>query len=61
MEVILKLAIVAGWFFVVVASAIACWSGIICLLNRKIINEKGAAAICFIVLFAAILVCTKYR
>lgn len=61
MDIIMKLAVVIGWFSVVVVTAIACWSGIIWLLNRKIINEKGAAAICFSVVFIAILLCSRYN
>lgn len=56
----MKLAVILGWFLAVVTVSIACWSGIIWLLNRKIINDKGAAAICFIVVFIAILFCTRY-
>lgn len=61
MEIIMKLMIIFGWFAAVVIGAIACWSGIIWLLNRKIINEKGAAAICFVIVFFVILLCSKYR
>lgn len=61
MEIIIKLAIIIGWFAAIVIGAIASWSGIIWMLNRKIINEKGAAAICFVIVFFAILLCSRYR
>lgn len=57
----MKLAVIIGWFVAVVVVAIACWSGIIWLLNRKMINEKGAAAICFVVVFGAVLLCARYQ
>jgi len=57
----MKLAVIIGWFVAVVVVAIACWSGIIWLLNRKIINDKGASAICFVVVFLAVLFCARYQ
>ena len=60
MEILIKLSVIFGWFVAVVVGSIACWSLIIWLLNRKIINDKGAAAICFVVVFIAILLCSRY-
>lgn len=61
MEIIIKLLIALGWFLTVVSVSVGFWSIIIWLLNRKIINDKGAAAICFMILFAATLLCTRYK
>jgi len=57
----MKLSVIFGWFLAVVTVSIACWSVIIWLLNRKIINEKGAAAICFVVVFGSVLLCARYQ
>ena len=61
MEIIIKLGVIFGWFSAVVTISVACWSAIIWLLNRKLINDKGAAAICFTVLFSAVLLCSRYQ
>jgi len=59
--ILTKLAIMAGWFFLVVAAGVALWSVIIWLLNRKMIGRNGAAAILLVVLFIALWLCTKYN
>lgn len=61
MIILMKLAIMAGWFLLVVSISVATWSGIIWLLNRNYIGGKGASAILLIVLFCAIWLCTKYK
>ncbi len=61
MVIITKLAIMAGWFLLVVSASVATWSGIIWLLNRKYIGGKGASAILLTVLFCALWLCTKYK
>lgn len=61
MEILMKLAIIAAWFVLVVAVAVAVWSVIIWLTKRQIIGGKGASAILLIVLFIAVWLCTKYQ
>lgn len=61
MDILFRLGIIFWWFSVVVISSVGCWSAIIWLLNRKLINDKGAAAICFTVAFGAVLLCSRYQ
>lgn len=61
MTFLTKLAIMAGWFMLVVVVMVTVWSLIIWLINRKAIGSTGAAGILVTVLFGALWLCAQYK
>lgn len=61
MEIIIRFAIIIGWYLLITGSAIGFWSGAIWLIKRRYINEIGAGVSFAAVVLVATYLCSVYK